>query len=196
MHESEGSKSIDPKTLWRGQPAGDFPMRSPGGFAMEGSRLHAMTRSDIVAAVAATLFFAAILIWRLGPNTIATVILLIALAWVVITIFWLRTRLRRSTVENFTAPGVEFYRVELEQRRQHLRNAWLWHGPLLVACVALAGLLIGTGRFAFTRLTQALPLIVALAIWTAVSMRRRWREADAIRRELDEIAGASRNAAQ
>ena len=38
--------------------------------------------------------------------------------------------------------GMEYYRRELERRRDHLRNAWVWHGPLLLACF----MLIAIGR--------------------------------------------------
>ena len=34
-------------------------------------------------------------------------------------------------------PASEYYRKELERRRDHLRNPWLWHGPLFLACAVL-----------------------------------------------------------
>jgi hypothetical protein len=75
----------------------------------------------------------------------------------------------------------------------HLRNTWLWHGPVLLACIALIAVAMGTGNLAYKRLTQVSPLIMALAVWTVFSIRQRLREADGIKRELDEMAQASRH---
>jgi ribose/xylose/arabinose/galactoside ABC-type transport system permease subunit len=152
-----------------------------------------MTRSEILTAVSAALFFAAVLVWRLGPIHVAVASLALIAVWVVITLLWLRRRSKPARDEAFAASGVEFYRRELERRRIHLRNTWLWHGPVLLACIALIAVAIGTGNLAYKRLTQASPLIMALAVWTIFSIRQRLREADAIKRELDEMAEASRH---
>jgi hypothetical protein len=194
MHQPAKPESIDVKALWRDQPPEEFPVPSPGGRALNGRRFRVMTRSEILAAITATLFFAAVLVWRFGANEVVMTTLLMIMVWVVITLLWLRKRLWLSKIDGFAAPGVEFYRGELEQRRKHLRNAWLWHGPVLLACMTLAGVAIGTGTLAYRRLAQALPLVTALVIWTAFSIRQRRREADAIQRELDEMAEASRSA--
>jgi hypothetical protein len=151
-----------------------------------------MARSEILTAVTATLFFAAVLLWRLGPRNVAMASLALITVWVLITLLWLLRRFRASRNDAFAASGLEFYRRELEQRRKHLRNAWLWHGPLLLACIAMVGVAIGTGT-AYKRLAQALPLLIALVVWTVFSVRQRRREADAIKRELDELAEASRH---
>jgi hypothetical protein len=73
-------------------------------------------------------------------------------------------------------------------------NAWLWHGPLLLACITMAGVAIGTGTLAYKRLLQVSPLLIALVVWTGFSIRHRRREAEAIKRELDEMADTSRHA--
>jgi hypothetical protein len=193
MHESANPESVDVKSLWRDQPNQKLPVPSPEGLVLRGRRLHALARSEILMAVSAVLFFAAVLVWRLGPNNVAMASLGLMTVWVVITLLWLRRRSWSSRNEAFAASGVEFYRRELEQRRMHLRNAWLWYGPLLLACIAMVGVTIGTGTLASKRLAQVSPLVIALAVWTVFSIRQRLREADAIKRELDEIAEASRH---
>jgi hypothetical protein len=191
MHEPANSESVDVKALWRDQPNEKLPVPSPEGLVLRGRRLHAMTRSEILTTVSALLFFAAVLVWRLGPSHVAMASLALITLWVFITLLWLRRRVWSSADQAFAASGVEFYRRELEQRRIHLRNTWLWHGPLLLACIAIVDVAMVTGTLAYNRLAQVSPLLIALALWTVFRIRQRLRDAKAIKRELDEMAEAS-----
>jgi hypothetical protein len=133
------------------------------------------------------LFFSTIVVWRFGSDKMVLASLALATVWIVITLYALRRRVWSSRNDTLAASGVEFYCRELEHRRKHLMNAWLWHGPLLLACITMAGVAIGTGTLAYKRLPQVLPLLIALVLWTGFSIWQRHREAEAIKRELDEI---------
>jgi hypothetical protein len=193
MHEPANPESADIKSLWRDQPHAGLAEQSQEGSVRRAMRLRDMARSEILMAAIAALFFAAVLMLRLGLNTVAIASLILMAAWLVTTLFWLRKRSWSSTSEAFAASGVEFYRRELEQRRLHLKNAWLWHGPLFLACIAMAGVAIEADTLAYKRLAQVSPLIIALVVWTCFSIVQRRREADAIERELDEMPEASRH---
>jgi hypothetical protein len=193
MHQPPNSEPIDVKALWRDQPSESVSVVSPEHLLRTAKRLHAITLSEILMAGSAAVFFAAILVWRLGWNQIAMASVALIAAWLGITFLMLRRRVSGSESTTFAASGVEFYCRELEQRRKHLRSAWVWHGPLLLACMAMAAVVIGTGPFAYKRLGQVSPLLVALAVWTVFSMWHRFREADAIQRELKEMREATRD---
>ena len=71
------------------------------------------------------------------------------------------------------ASGLEYYRAELERRRDHLKNEWLWHGPLFLACVTLVAILTGRVFSGYQPLRNILPLLVLLAAWTGFTVWRR-----------------------
>jgi hypothetical protein len=194
MLEPTTPESIDVKALWRDQPDEKLPVTSPEVLTLRSRRLYAITRSEILTALSATLFFAIVLVLRFGFDKMVAAGLALVTVWGVITLYCLRRRVWSVRNDAFAASGVEFYRCELEQRRKHLMNAWLWHGPLLLACIALAGVAIGTGTLAYKRLPQVSPLLIALVVWSGFSIRLRRREAKAIKRELDEMADPGRHA--
>ena len=82
---------------------------------------------------------------------------------------------------------MEYYRRELEQRRDHLRSTWLWNGPLVLACLILAGIVGGRAFAGLERFRSSLPLIALLVIWTAYGLWRRRRQAGELQREIDEM---------
>jgi hypothetical protein len=194
MHEPAKPESVEVKALWRDQPGESLPVPSPEILVSRSRELHAITRSEILSAVTAMLFFGSVLVWRFEPHKMMIASLALVTLWIMITLYRLRRHVWPPSDDGFAASGVEFYRGELEHRRRHLVSAWLWHGPLLLACVTMAGVAIGTGNFAGTRLLQVSPLLIVLVVWTGFSIRRRRREAQAIQRELDEMAGLSRHA--
>jgi hypothetical protein len=85
--------------------------------------------------------------------------------------------------------GLEHYRAELLRRRDHLRSAWIWHGPLLLACILSAATL--TERIVPGRLWDALPVFLLLAGWAVIGIKRRVRRAAELQQEIDEISGVS-----
>jgi hypothetical protein len=157
--------------------------------------LHVSTRSDIVASIVAALFLVAVLAWRLPSAGFALPTIGIALAalWIAITVLKLRRLIRGTAPQPDTAStGIAYYRRELEIRRDHLRNAWLWHGPLLLAAVLFVASFAGRGYPGMDRFRSAAPLFAILVLWVAVATRRRFRQAADIEREIDEIARLER----
>jgi hypothetical protein len=157
--------------------------------------LASITRSEIAMSIGAALFFVAVIALRFAsahdrvqqPGWIA---MIAVMAWALISSYWFRDRIWRKASkrkEALTATCREYYRKELELRRDHLRNEWLWHGPLLLACLSSVVIFMGKAFPGFERLGSALPLIALLVVWTGFGMRRRRSHANEIQREIDEI---------
>jgi hypothetical protein len=151
--------------------------------------LHARTRAEILTSISAALLFAAFLAWRLLPGQERLVLFGCGavLLWAVVTVLRFRQQLRRNrtAADALARTGLEHYRGELRRRRDHLRGAWIWHGPLGLACLLSAAALsrqMVPGRF-----WQALPVLVLLAGWAAFGIRQRLRQAGELQRELDDI---------
>ena len=140
--------------------------------------------------IVAALFFVAVLAWRLPAASFALkpVGLAAAALWIAITAF----RFRRIIWDPGSPPdpastGLAYYRRELEIRREHLRNAWLWHGPLLIAALLFFANVAGRMFPGMDRFRNAAPLFLVLVLWIIIGIRRRFRQAADIKREVDEI---------
>jgi len=182
----------DPGTIWRDQPEEKAMVNLEQIVNRRTEELTSSTRSEILMSVGAALLFVAVMAWRFAPihdplleGGFAAVI-----AWVVISLYRFRRRIWRrdpSRPDAIAAPCLEYYRAQLEQRRDHLRDAWLWHGPLFLACMGLIAILMGKAFSGPERLRDVLPLIVLLAVWTGFGLIRRYRQARELQREIDEI---------
>jgi len=179
--------------IWLEQPEEEHPVEIERFANSWAERLHDRTRSEILMSIAAAALFLLLMGWRFmldrgslpksGWATAASVVV-----WSMVSLYWFRRRIWKSgNRQDVAAAGLEYYRTELEQRLAHLRNAWLWHGPLLLACVVPAALLATGGIAEQERLRSALPLLVALALWIAFGIRRRRREAAELESEIREI---------
>jgi CHASE2 domain-containing sensor protein len=151
------------------------------------------TRWEILLSIGATLFLVAMMTWRLqvAHEVLLEVGFAAAIAWMAISLYvfrrriWVRDSPRRDAV---AASGREFYRRQLERRRDHLRNEWLWHGPLLLASVLFVAVLMGKTNIAFRSLQRVVPLLALLVAWTGFGIWRRRLQARALQREIDEMA--------
>jgi len=128
--------------------------------------------------------------WRFAPgfDRLQEVGFAAVIAWAVISWYRFRRRIwgrRPSRPDAAATTCLEYYRNELERRRDHLRNGWLWHGPLLLACLILIGVFM-RGK-AFQPFRNVLPLVVLLAVWTGFGVWRRHHQAKKLQREIDEI---------
>ncbi len=155
--------------------------------------MSASTRAEILMSILAALLFVGVMAWRIAPrDPLQWAGFGAVIGWVAISLIWFRRRIWRpegSRPDTVAAPGLEYYRKELERRRDHLRNAWVWHGPLVLSCLIFAAILIGRASPGWDRLPpSALPLIVVLAVWTGYGFWRRRRQAREIQREIEEIA--------
>jgi hypothetical protein len=154
--------------------------------------LSSSTRSEILMSVGAALLLVGVMVWRFAPahDRFLEVGFTDVIAWVVISLYWFRRRIWRrgpASPDAIAAPGLEYYRQQLEQRRDHLRNAWLWHGPLFLACMILIAILTGKASPAMVPLRNVLPLVVLLVVWTGFGLIRRRRQARELQREIDEM---------
>ncbi|HXS93357.1 MAG TPA: hypothetical protein VN736_02065 [Candidatus Limnocylindrales bacterium] len=173
--------------IWRGQPEEGTNVELSDTFRRRAAALHASTRGEVLASIAAAVLLAGVTAWRFGemPDKKMWIALGAVAAWVAISLARFR-RWSGASETDIAAPGVEYYRRELERRRDHLRNAWIWHGPLILACAIFATVVWGSGNSGVER---AAPLLVLLAAWVGFGVWRRLRLAGEIQRELGELAG-------
>jgi len=188
---SEASKTKELAAVWKNQPE-EVPVKLEGSMSRRTRELRSATRSEIVMSVAAALFFVAVFAWRFASDRVQfpRVIFAAVAAWAVITLYCFRDRFRREDSPRKDALAVtclEYYRTELERRRDHLRNAWLWHGPLLIACATFFAIMAGGEHPAFRGLPRVLPLVLVLAFWIGFGLVRRLRQASELQREINEI---------
>jgi hypothetical protein len=191
----EESIPKDPGAVWRSQPEERLPVNAEELLNRRTWQLYSVTRSEILASIAAALLFLALLAWRLpyGGRRLSYVALALVLAWVLASVYWFRRGIWSSDAgrrDALAATGLQHYRRQLERRRDHLRNVWVWHGPLVLACLVF-GVSAMDGSLPSHGLRNAIPLVVLLAGWTVFGIWRRLREANEIQREIDEIASSS-----
>jgi hypothetical protein len=194
MSDQIGAK--DPGAIWRDQPEEGRKVDLEQILKRRTEELYSSTRSEILMSIAAALLFIGVVAWRVGParDRLEQVGFAAVIVWVIISLYWFRYRIRRrpSRPDAPAATGLEYYRAELERRRDHLKNEWLWHGPLFLACVTLVAILTGQVFSGYQPLRNVLPLLVLLAIWTGFGVWRRLRQAKELQREIDELAPLGR----
>jgi len=186
------SEAKDPGAIWRDQPEEELQVNLEQIVNRRTEALGSSTRSEILMSIGAALLFVGVMAWRFAPayDRLQRVGFAAVVAWAAISLYWFRRRIWRrnpSPPDAIAAPGLEYYRKQLEQRRDHLRNAWLWHGPLFLACMILIAILLGKALPGPERLRSVLPLVVLLAVWTVFGFTRRRRLARELQREIDEI---------
>jgi len=195
---SDRTGARDPGAIWRDQPEEEPAVNLEQIMRRRTEELYSSTRSEILMSIGAALLFVGVMAWRFAPalGPLQEVGFAAVIVWVAVTLYRFRRRIwrRPARPDAVAATGLEYYRKELEQRRDHLRNAWLWHGPLFLACLVLIAILTGKTFPHFQRLRNVLPLVVLLAVWTGFGLARRRRQARELQREIDETepGGASR----
>jgi hypothetical protein len=189
---SDRARAKDPGDIWRNQPQEELAVNLEQIVNRRTEELYSNTRSEILMSIGAALLPIGVVAWRIGPahDRLQELGFAAVIAWVVITLYGFRHRIwRREPLrpDAVAATGSEYYRKELERRRDHLRNAWLWHGPLLLACLILISILATKEFQGFQPLRNVLPLVVLLAVWTGFGFWRRRLQAREMQREIDEI---------
>jgi drug/metabolite transporter (DMT)-like permease len=188
---SDETRAKDPGAIWRDQPEEKLAVTLEQIVNRRTAALYGSTRSEILMSIGAALLFVGVLAWRVGPasDRFLQVGFGAAIAWAAISLYRFRQRIwrRASRPDAIAATGLEYYRKELEERRDHLRHAWIWHGPLLLGCTILLAILMGNTFSGYQPLRNVLPLVVLLAVWTGFGIRRRRRQASEIQREIDEM---------
>jgi len=181
------------KAAWLNQPDEEVPVDVEHIHGRRTWELFSATRSEILSSIGAALFFAGVIAWRFGSerDRLAQFGCIGVVVWVTVTLIRFRNSIRPNTPrpDALARTGLEHYREELLRRRDHLRSAWIWHGPLLLACtLSAAGL---ANRIVPGRLWDALPVVLLLAVWATFGVKRRLSQAAELQSEIDEISGAS-----
>ncbi|HTX36982.1 MAG TPA: hypothetical protein VME43_18260 [Bryobacteraceae bacterium] len=192
---SETSPSKDPAALWKTQPEEKTQVNLEQIVNRRTGELYASTRSEILMSIGAAVLLVGVTVLRFGPsgNLLEQIACALVVVWVAVTSYRMRARIWRPPARPDAAAvtGAEYYRRELERRRDHLRDAWLWHGPLFLACLILVaiwrGSPFGIGISIARPIDRVMPLVVALALWTGYGIWRRYRQAREIQREIDEM---------
>jgi CHASE2 domain-containing sensor protein len=186
----EELRSNDPGDVWRNQPEETVPVN----LNRRARELSASTRTEILMSMGAALLLVGVVAWRFASERepVPLAVLGAAIVWVLISLVWFRDRIwpkAEPAGGELAATGLEHYRRELARRRDHLRNEWLWHGPLVLACAVLATVGVGDLFRGMRQWSSVVPLVVLLGVWTAFGIWGRRRQANQLQREMDEIEG-------
>jgi hypothetical protein len=191
MHELPEIAEV--RAAWLNQPDEEFPVGIERIRRRRTWELFSTTRSEIISSIGAALFFVSIVAWRFAPerDRLVQLVCIAVIVWAAVTVFRFRSSIWRPTPRPgaLARTGVEHYRAELLRRRNHLRSAWIWHGPLLLACILSAATF--TKGIVPVRLWDALPVLLLLAAWSVIGIKRRVRQAAELQQEIDEISGIS-----
>jgi hypothetical protein len=187
---SEKPETGNAGTVWRNQPKEDLAVNLELILDRRAREFRMSTRWEILMSVAATVLLAAVMLLRMAPSPDAVLdaALAAAGAWAMLTLYLFRRRIwgrESGRADAAAATGVEFYRRQLACRRDHLKNAWLWHGPLFLAVLALVAVV--RRSYFGDRLVSVIPLLVLLAAWIVFGIVHRLRQARELQREIDEL---------
>lgn len=191
MHELPEIAEV--RAAWLNQPEEEFPVVIERIHRRRTWELFLTTRSEIIGSIGAALFFVCIVAWRFAPerDRLVQLVWTAVMVWAAVTVFRFRYSIWRPMPRPgaLARTGMEHYRAELLRRRNHLRSAWIWHGPLFLACVLSAATF--TRRIVPVRLWDALPVSLLLVGWSVIGIKRRVRQAAELQQEIDEINGIS-----
>jgi len=176
---------------WKEQPEEERAVNLTQFAGRRAGELTRSTRSEILTSIAAALFFAIVMAWRLPPARDAVQQLAFAaiVLWAVVSLWAMRKSIWPSEPRPvaLAASGLEYYRAQLAARRDHLRGVWVWHGPLLLAALFCIVRFARDGFPPDERMREVIPLLVVLIGWTCFSVWRRSRAAQRIQHELDAL---------
>ena len=178
--------------IWRHQPEEEVAVGLEQIVNRRTKELDWSTRWEILMSICAALLFVGVVLLRVAPSRdgFLDTVLAAAGVWAILSLYLLRRQIwRRDSLraDAAAATGLEYYRRELERRRDHLKNAWIWHGPLFLACLALIAIMTGKSFLGFERLRSVTPLLALLAGWTVFGVVLRLRQARELQREIDEL---------
>ena len=149
------------------------------------------TRMEILSSLGAALFCAAILLRQFGVNRGSLFQLMLAaiVLWAAITAYRFRSQIwpKPAPPGTFAATGLAHYRAVLERRRAHMKSAWIWHGPLILACLILLAAAVQLAFPNTERLKNILPFSTLLIVWIIFGIYMRQRKAAEIQREINEL---------
>lgn len=190
---SEQPTPIDPAALWMKQPEERSAVTLADMVSRRAADLSENSRAEILGSLGAAIVFVVVISWRMAPSSdrMLWVSLAVTVVWTIITAWRSRQQIWNREPREPTALAasvLEFYQAELVRRVQHLRSGWLWHGPLLLACLTLCQVLVGNGGLGGPRLRGAAPVTILLVGWVAWNTTRRARQIQALQGEIRSVA--------
>jgi hypothetical protein len=197
MSDQAIGKENDPGSIWRDQPEETLPVNLMQIVNRRTEALSSSTRSEILMSIGAALLLVGVVAWRLkiAHEGLLELGFAAALAWIVISLYcfrhgiWWRDTPRQDALAE---TGLEYYRKELERRRDHLKNGWVWYGPLFLASIIFIAVLTGRANIALQPLRNVIPLLVLLAASTGFGIWRRRLLARDLEQEINEIVPLGR----
>lgn len=182
----------DPRQIWQNQPteAVHMPVEELRGRAERRRRkARAQVLFSIVMGIALFVFGARI--WLGAGDVLARA------GWGVLSLWSLYfawqayhwTWPAAPGPDGETAASLDFYRRELERRRDYARHIWRRSG-LTFCFLGLALLMVGGLRNALATprlLVNMTPLLVLILVWVAAFVRLRKRNQRALQAEIDEL---------
>jgi hypothetical protein len=190
---SEQSPSPDPGNVWRNQPRENLEVNLQKFINRRTQDIYSRTRTEVLTSLFAALFFVAVISYRfpIAQERLLQIFAALVVLWIAITLYRFRARIWRPVpLDTFAVSGLDYYRNELELRREHLRSIWLWHGPLLLAIGVFVLFILGKAFPSPALLQRTVPFFALLAVWIVVGVLRRRRMVRDIEREIDEIEQA------
>ena len=183
---------IDPGALWRSQRTEDYQMNVHRIVNRRARELYSRTRAEVITSVAAPLLFIAVVALRFGfaSDRVVEWGFALIITWIAISLYAMRRRIwgsREPAPDAAAAASMDHYRHELQERRDHLRSLWLWHGPMVLACIVFLGAVLGRVWPVYRHMLNALPFVALLLAWSVLNLWQRRRRANELQRELDEL---------
>ena len=182
----------DPRKVWQSQPTEEFAM-SAEALRDKANRLYVKARFMALFAIYAGLVVGALF----AIAALRAHYLLTGLGWCFLSVFGLygayqSYRWNRPGELPEGAPvsaSLEFYRTELERRRDHLQHIWRRSG--LPLCFLGLALIVGpplAAAFQTPRLlVNAVPFLVLLMGWVIAFFTINRRERAQLQRDIDEL---------
>jgi hypothetical protein len=187
----------DPMNIWQNQPTEPPPMTLEE-IRRKARALQAKSRREFLGNLTASLSLIAFSAWSFATSqdAIQRSGFALAIAWFLIAQYPAHKRLWSSKLAGDAAltTGVQFYRGELERRRDHFRYNWQWVlGPILlmIGSLLLPALRSVLKNPGLTR--NMVPFVALLAVWIAAFFVIRNRAIREVKQEIDELNALERN---
>ena len=181
----------DPKTIWQNQSAEKSTMTLEQ-MRQRARELNVKTRRQLLGTltvpVVIALFYAFAVRQFQSLQEVLHPLFACALAWSLVGLYFLNRgkRSRAMPAEAGFSAGIEFYRSEIERRRDYIRGALVWFlGPVILAIgTFILAMAIVTGK---KRFSNAMPFMMLVVAWVAICFVIRAREQRNLQREIDKL---------
>jgi hypothetical protein len=177
------------RTLWQNQSL-ELAKMSVEEIRRRAQRLQRKNRREVLLFCAFALLFVLFFGRSLASTheTLPRIGLALLIAWALYFPYQAHKRIwpRSSAAEAASTTCLEFYRRELQRRRDYTLHVWQWFlGPLSFSLGVFLLPAVITAFNSPTRWLNLLPFGLLLALWAAVFFPRRRRELRKLQQEID-----------